>query len=407
VIARELESEEYQLKRSTDRILTTHVGSLARPPELSAMIRGRETGQPHDEADLESRIDEAVRDVVRRQAEAGIDIIDDGEQGKLSFNGYVNSRLEGFELRPSTEAWGGPWAGTREAAAFPEFYARNLPQMPAGGGTAGSGMGGTVTCVGPVKYKGHAAVKADLERLKAAANDVRHEELFMPSLGAGYIAATRPNEYFGSEEEYHQVLADAMHEEYCAIIDAGLTLQIDEPRMIMWWTMHPDKSIEDARVWAQRSAEITNYSLRDIPRDRVRFHTCYGIDIGPRLYDIELKHVIDNLLTVNAGAYSFEASNPRHEHEYHVWENVKLRDGQILIPGIISHTTNLVEHPGLIAERIRRYARIAGRENVIAGADCGFAAGGGGLPDIHPTVVWAKFDALAEGARLAWKELWS
>ena len=396
------------MKRSTDRILTTHVGSLARAPELSAAIRSRESGQPFDEPALSRSIEDAVRDVVKRQVDAGIDIIDDGEQGKLSFNGYVNSRLEGFELRPSPLAGRGPWAGTREAAAFPEFYGRNLPQgAPAGGGTTGGGFGGIVTCVGPVKYKGHAVVKQDIERLAGATAGLRHEELFMPSLGAAYIAATRPNEYYRTDEEYHQALAEAMAEEYRAIIDAGLTLQVDEPRMLMYWTMHPDKSIDEARVWAQRSAEITNYSLRGIPPDRVRFHTCYGIDIGPRVYDIELKHVIDILLEVNAGAYSFEASNPRHEHEYHLWEDVRLRDGQILIPGVISHTTNLVEHPELIAERIGRYARIVGRENVIAGADCGFSAGGGGQPDIHPTVVWAKFSVLVEGARLATNQLWA
>jgi 5-methyltetrahydropteroyltriglutamate--homocysteine methyltransferase len=278
--------------------------------------------------------------------------------------------------------------------------------MPAGSGTTGGGFGGIVTCVGPVSYKGHVAVIEDIQRLKTAVANLSYEELFVPSLGAAYIAATRPNEYYQSDEEYHQALADAMREEYQAIIDAGLTLQVDEPRMIMYWTMHPDKSIEDARIWAQRSAEITNYSLRDIPPERVRFHTCYGIDIGPRVYDIELKHVIDILLKVNAGAYSFEASNPRHEHEYHLWKGVKLRDGQVLIPGVISHTTNLVEHPELIAERIGRYARIVGRENVIAGADCGFSAGGGGQPDVHPSVVWAKFAALAEGARLASGQLW-
>jgi 5-methyltetrahydropteroyltriglutamate--homocysteine methyltransferase len=372
------------------------------------MIRVRESGENHDAAELERSIDRAVQDVVKKQAEAGIDIIDDGEQGKLSFNGYVNSRLEGFELRPSSLGGRGPWAGTREAAAFPEFYARNIPQgAPAGGGTTGGGFGGVVTCVGTVKYKGHDAVARDIQRLKEATNGVPHEELFMPSLGAAYIAATRPNEFYESDDEYHQALADAMHEEYRVIIDAGLTLQVDEPRMLMYWTMHPEKSIEEAQQWAHRSAEITNYSLRDIPPDRVRFHTCYGIDIGPRVYDMELKNVMDALLSVNAGAYSFEASNPRHEHEYHLWEGVKLREGQALIPGVISHTTNLVEHPDLVAERILRYANIVGRENVIAGADCGFSAGGGGQPDIHPTVVWAKFSSLAEGARLATAKLWS
>ena len=396
------------MKTSTNRILTTHVGSLARSQELSASIRMRESGGQYDAATLERDIDAAVGEVVRKQVEAGIDIIDDGEQGKLSFNGYVNSRLEGFELRPASGAGRGPWAGTREAAAFPEFYTRNVPQgVPGGGGTSGGGFGGVVTCVGPVKYKGYDAVTHDIQRLKAAADGVPHEELFMPSLGAAYIAATRPNEFYKSDDEYHQALADAMREEYRVILDAGLTLQVDEPRMLMYWTMHPEKSIEEARQWAHRSAEITNYSLRDIPSDRVRFHTCYGIDIGPRVYDMELKNVMDALLSVNAGAYSFEASNPRHEHEYHLWESVKLRDGQVLIPGVISHTTNLVEHPELVAERILRYAAIVGRENVIAGADCGFSAGGGGQPDIHPTVVWAKFSSLSEGARLATARLWS
>src|SRR4029079_3592203 len=240
----------------------------------------------------------------------------------------------------------------------------------------------------------------------AALQGLRHEEVFMPAIAPSYIAATLPNEYYRTESEYEQAIADALREEYKAIVDAGFILQIDDPRLVTYYMMNPGKSVDDCRKWAAQRVEAINYSIRDIPPEKVRFHTCYSIDVGPRIHEMELKDIVDIILKINAGAYSFEAANPRNEHEYHVSERVKLPAGKILIPGVISHTTNLVEHPELIAERIVRYAKIVGRENVIAGADCGFAASGIRFNDVHPTAVWLKLAALADGARLATRQLW-
>ena len=275
-----------------------------------------------------------------------------------------------------------------------------------GGRTRGDRRHGVDICTGPISYKGHAAVQADIENLKAALQGPPHEEVFMPAIAPSYISATLPNEYYRTDEEYEQALADALREEYRAIVDAGFILQIDDPRLVTYYMMNPELSVEDCRTWAAQRVEAINYSLRDIPPEKVRFHTCYSIDVGPRIHDMELKDIVDVILKINAGAYSFEAANPRHEHEYHVFEQVKLPEGMILIPGVISHTTNLVEHPELIAERIVRFASIVGRENVIAGADCGFAASAMRFNDTHPSVAWLKFAALAEGARLATRQLW-
>src|SRR2546429_470313 len=258
----------------------------------------------------------------------------------------------------------------------------------------------------PSANRVRAPAGADIENLETALKGLRHEEVFVPAIAPSYIFATLANEFYRTEEEYEQALADALREEYRAIVDAGFVLQIDDPRLITQYMMTPDLSVADCRTWAEKRVEAINYSLRGIPRDRVRFHTCYSIDVGPRVYDMELKDIVDILLKINAGAYSFEAANPRHQHEYHVFEQVRPPNGTILIPGVISHTTNLVEHPELIAERIVRYAKIVGRENVIAGADCGFAASGIRFNDVHPSVVWLKFAAMAEGARLATRQLW-
>ena len=249
-------------------------------------------------------------------------------------------------------------------------------------------------------------MKTEIENLKAALQGLRHEEVFMPAIAPSYIAATLPNEYYRTESEYEQAIADALREEYKAIVDAGFILQIDDPRLVTYYMMNPGKSVDDCRRWAAQRVEAINYSIRDIPAEKIRFHTCYSIDVGPRVHEMELKDIVDIILQINAGAYSFEAANPRHEHEYHVFEHVKLAEGKILIPGVISHTTNLVEHPELIAERIQRYANLVGRENVIAGADCGFAASAVRFNDTHPSVAWLKFAALAEGARLATRRLW-
>src|SRR6516164_5333702 len=396
------------MKRSTDRVLTTHVGSLARPDDLAAILRAKDRGQPYDSAAYTRLVKDAVADVVRRQAEAGVDVVTDGEQGKESFFGYIVERFDGFTRKPApTGQEGNPRGGSREYQAFPEYYAwsERIAEW-AGGRGSDRNRYGVHVCTGPISYKGQAAVRADIANLELALKGLRHEEVFMPAIAPSYVSATLANEFYRTEEEYEQALADALREEYRAIVDAGFVVQIDDPRLVTQYMMSPNLSVADCRKWAEKRVEAINYSLRRTPREKVRFHTCYSIDVGPRVHDMELKDIVDILLTINAGAYSFEAANPRHEHEYHVFEQVRPPDGTILIPGVISHTTNLVEHPELIAERIVRYAKIVGRENVIAGADCGFAASGVRFNDVHPSVVWLKFAAMTEGARLATRQLW-
>jgi 5-methyltetrahydropteroyltriglutamate--homocysteine methyltransferase len=395
------------MKRSTERILTTHVGSLARPDALIPFLRSKERGQPYDRDTYAKLVREAVADVVRKQTEAGIDIVTDGEQGKASFYGYVVERIDGFERKPAPPGQEGhPRATSREYRAFPDYYAWSERIAEWAGGRGGDRRHGVDVCTGKVSYKGHAAVRTDIENIKTALGGLPHEEVFMPAIAPSYIFATLSNEFYRTEEEYEQALADALREEYRAIVDAGFVLQVDDPRLVTYYMMNPDASVADCRKWVAKRVEAINYSLRGIPPERVRFHTCYSIDVGPRLYDMELKDIVDMLLRIDAGAYSFEAANPRHEHEYHVFEQTRPPDGKILIPGVISHTTNLVEHPELIAERIARFARIVGRENVIAGADCGFAASAVRFNDTHSSVAWLKFAALAEGARLATRQLW-
>ncbi|MGZ8424633.1 MAG: cobalamin-independent methionine synthase II family protein [Candidatus Binatia bacterium] len=395
------------MKRSSERILTSHVGSLARADSLIPLLRLKEQGQSYDRDELARRVREAVTDVVRQQVEAGIDIVTDGEQGKSSFYGYVVERFSGFERKPP--APGNemrPRSAGREYLAFPDYYAWSERIAEPFGGRGGRGRG-VDTCTGPVSYKGHAAVQADIANLKAATKGRTIEDVFMPAISSAYVAATFANEYYRSPAEYEKAVSDAMREEYKAIVDAGFILQIDDPRLVTYFMMHPELSVADCRKWAAERVEVINDSLRGIPSEKVRFHTCYSIDVGPRIHEMALKDIVDIILQINAGAYSFEAANPRHEHEYHVFERVKLPAGKILMPGVISHTTNLVEHPELIAERIVRFAKIVGRENVIAAADCGFAASALRFNDTHPSVAWLKFAALAEGAGLATRELWN
>ena len=388
------------MKQSTDRIITTHAGSLARPQDLLEMLRSRAGGEQVDEAAFAARAKAAVTDVVRRQAEIGIDVVTDGEQSKPSFQAYVTDRLTGFETRPGGEA-PGSWAGTRERLQFPEYYSeqqqvQGVPLTPAV----------TIVCTGPITYRGQAALQTDIANLKSALQGLSVAQAFMPSISVNNIEAGRSNEYYKTNEEFLQAIADAMREEYRAIVEAGLVLQVDDPRFSTQYNSAPDWSLEQTRRWMEQRAELVNYSLKGIAPEMVRFHTCYSIDMGPRLNDMPLKDLVDIMLRINAGAYSFETANPRHDHEYHLWEEVKLPPGKVLIPGVISHTTNLIEHPELVAERIVRYAKIVGRENMIAGADCGFAATARTRQDVHPTVAWEKLRSLVEGAALASKELW-
>ena len=396
------------MKHSTERILTTHVGSLARAEPLIPLLRLRENGQRYDREQLAKLVREAVTDVVRKQVESGIDIVTDGEQGKASFFGYIIERFSGFQRKPPTPGTAPrPRAAGREYLSFPDYYAwSERIAEPFGGRSGGRGQGGVDTCTGPVRYRGHEAVQKDVDNLKAAVKGHAHEDVFLPAIASSYVASTFANEYYRTHEEYEQAVSDAVREEYKAIVDAGFILQIDDPRLVSYYMMYPELSVEECRKWAAQRVEAINDSIRGIPPEKIRFHTCYSIDVGPRIHEMALKDIVDILLKINAGAYSFEAANPRHEHEYHVFEQVKLPDGKILIPGVISHTTNLVEHHELVAERIVRFAKIVGRENVIAGADCGFAASALRFNDTHPSGAWLKFAALAEGARLATRELW-
>ena len=387
------------MKRSTDRILTTHAGSLPRPPDLLEMMQARESGRPYDEQAYAARLRSAVGEIARRQIETGLDIIDDGEMSKPGFIPYVNERLGGFEPRKDAPG-GSPFAGSREFKSFPEFYEWFARVMP-----SPALRSVHLVCTGPITYKGQKYVQRDIENLKTALKGVKAEDLFMPAISPTSIEDWQKNAYYRTDEEYLFAIAEAMHEEYKAIVDAGFVVQIDDPHIATYYTLKPNVSVDQCRRWAEVRIEALNHALRDLPRDRVRWHTCYGINIGPRVHDMELKDIVDIFLKVRAGAYSFEAANPRHEHEWRVWENVRLPEGTVLIPGVITQSSVLVEHPELVAQRIVRFAKVVGRENVIAGADCGFATFAGST-EIHESVVWAKFTSLVEGARLATRELW-
>ena len=384
------------MKRSRERILTTHAGSLPRPADLLEMVRALADGRPYDRDAYARRVKSAVGEIVRRQVELGVDVIDDGEMGKPSFVTYVIDRLSGFEL--SDKATELPWSGSKEYVSFPEFYAATVGQTP-------NARARRFACTGPIAYRGQAQVKADIDNLKAALGGVGVEEAFIPAISPSNVEGRQDNTYYKTDEEYLFAIADAMREEYKAIVDAGFLVQIDDPRLVTYYIMDPRSTVDECRRWAEVRVEALNHALRGLPRERVRFHTCYGINMGPRVHDMELKDVVDIMLKVRAGAYSFEAANPRHEHEWRVWEGVKLPEGALLVPGVITQSTILVEHPELVAERIVKFAKVVGRENVIAGSDCGFATFAGST-EIHPSVVWAKLKALSDGARIATKQLW-
>ena len=383
------------MKRSGERILTTHVGSLPRPPDLLDMVQAKEQRKPVDEKAHAAKLRASVKDVVRKQIELGIDIIDDGEFGKPSFVSYVNERLGGFKLDTEVPRQS-PWAASREARSFPEFY---------GDGHVAARQNHMV-CTAPVTYRGMAQLQVDIANLRAALNGAKPAEVFMPAISPTSAADWQRNGYYKSEEEYLFAIADALREEYEAIVKAGFLLQVDDPHLVTYWIKEPDLTLEQCRKWAELRVEALNHALRNIAPENIRHHTCYGINMGPRIHDLEFKYIIDIVLKIRAGAYSFEAANPRHEHEWKLWETVKLPAGKSLIPGVISHSTVLVEHPELVAERIGRFAKVVGRENVIAGADCGFATFAGSK-EVHPSIVWEKFRSLVDGARMASKELWA
>jgi len=384
------------LPERAHRILTTHAGSLPRRASLSALLFARMSRQPFDAAALARETTEAVSEIARKQREIGIDIVSDGEQSKTSFQHYMADRLSGLE--PIT-----PKAGerqTRENMAFPSFYK--------GGAHAGSAQP-RLACTGPIKYTGHKQLAEDLANLKATLGAGAPVGVFMPSVSPSSCAGMMENRYYKSDDDHVAAVAEALREEYEGIVTAGFMVQIDDPRLASHYTLTPGESIEDARRWGRRRIEVLNHALRNIPPDRVRHHTCYGINMGPRVSDMELKHLADLIITIRAGYYSFEMANPRHEHEWRVWEDVKLPDDKVLIPGCITHASVIVEHPELVAERIVRLARIVGRERVIAGSDCGFAStlAPNQPPEVEPEIVWAKFASLVEGAHLASRALWT
>jgi 5-methyltetrahydropteroyltriglutamate--homocysteine methyltransferase len=392
------------MKTSTNRILTTHVGSLPRPESITTLLRARLSGQTIDEAELASRVAEAVTEVVRRQADVGIDVISDGEMGKTSFLGYAEERLTGFVTLRTDDpsATGSPWEQRietrREWWAFREYYQEYLPRaMPPAASPA--------VCQCPIAYKGEALLQRDIATFKAALQGVNVEEAFVPAIAPAMVGRGQ-NQYYATEEEYVFAIAEALKTEYRAIVDAGFILQIDDPGLGETWDMMiPAPPLEEYRRLQARNIDALNQALAGIPEERVRYHLCWGSWQGPHVHDLGLRDIVDLLLRVKAQAYSVEAATPRHSYEWRVWEDVTLPEGKVLIPGVIAHTTAVVEHPETVAERIMNFASVVGRERVIAGADCGFAQGAM-YQRQHPTVMWAKFEALVQGARLASERLW-
>jgi 5-methyltetrahydropteroyltriglutamate--homocysteine methyltransferase len=385
------------IQQNTDRIQTTHIGSLPRPHVLLDIMKAKYAGEAYDEAEYQQTLTDCVAESVRKQAECGIDIVTDGEFSKPGFFTYVQERLDGFEARPDQKMV----LFQKEVEAFPEYYAEYFKTAM---------MGGTilpitpVVCTGPVKYKGEKLLQTDIANVKAAADaaGVAHEHVFLPATAPSGVGV---NEYYKTQEEYFHALAGELNKEYKAIVDAGILVQIDDPFL-------PDIFVEPGLDEAQmmRRAEIyveaCNVALEGIPAERVRFHTCYGINEGPRLFEAKLADIISYVFNVKAGQFSFEGANARHEHEYHLFENVKVPEGVVVCPGVITHASNIVEHPELIAERLIRFAKLVGRENVMAGADCGFSSQALYKTEVHETVVWEKFKAMREGADIATRKLW-
>ena len=389
------------MKRSSNRILTTHVGSLIRPQSLQEFLRSKQAGKPYDENAYQECLTTSVADVVRDQAQAGIDVVSDGEFGKsISWAQYALERLSGFERRPIKQDASNPFKRGADRTKFAEFYAE-LDSKEAVATTT------EAICVGPIKYTGQAELQRDIDNLKAALKGVKVEEAFLPVAAPASVIPDRKNEYYKSDSELQAAIAEAMRTEYKMIVDGGFLLQLDDARSAVTFDrMVPPASFADYRSWLADQVDVLNHAINGLPADRIRYHVCWGSWPGPHTSDIPLKDIVDLILKVKVGAYVIEGANPRHEHEWQVWKNAKLAPGQVVIPGVISHATNVVEHPELVAERIVRLAKFVGRENVIAGTDCGFAQGPF-YRRVHPSVMWAKLEALSAGARLASKELWS
>ena len=388
------------MKRSSERILSTHVGSLIRPPKLQEFLRAKQGGKPYDEQGFQKCLSDSVAEVVKQQADAGIDVVSDGEFGKsISWAQYALTRLSGFERRPIKTDAANPFKRGADRTKFAEFY-EELDEKQAVSTTT------EAICTGPISYVGNDELERDIRNFKTALAKVKVEEAFLPVAAPASVIPDRKNEYYKNDEELQVAIAAAMRTEYKTIVDAGFIVQLDDARSAVTYDrMVPPGSFADYRRWLETQIEILNHAIEGLPQDRVRYHICWGSWPGPHTSDVPLKDIVDVVLKAKVGAFVIEGANPRHEHEWKVWKDAKLAPGQILIPGVISHATNVVEHPELVAERIVRLANLVGRENVIAGTDCGFAQGPF-YRRVHPSIMWAKLEALAEGARLASKELW-
>ena len=394
------------MRRSTDRILVSHAGTLPRPPEIVQLLSQGSAAA----AELAARLPAAVAEIVRQQVEVGVDIVNDGEIPKRgTFSSYIQERIEGIEPRQFGVGEGPPPRDVngRDRKDFPGFFSAGLGGFGQARGTFGGASAQRPTeaqrtlqfCTAPLRYVGRAGAEQDIANLKAAVAGLDVEP-WLPAITPGTVEHWLWNEHYGSDEEFLDAIADVMHEEYKLIADSGIMLQVDDPDLPDGWQMYPDMSVADYRKYAQLRVEALNYGLRDIPADRIRFHTCWGSSHGPHKNDIPLRHIVDLVLQVKAECVSIEASNPRHEHDWTVWEEVKLPEGKSLMPGVVGHSSDLIEDPELVAERLIRYAGLVGKENVIAGTDCGLGQRVG-----HPEIAWAKLAASAEGARLATAKL--
>ena len=385
--------------RSTDRIRTSHAGALEQPESLREIIRKRDEGQAYDQEAFDKELLAAVAAVVKRQLECGLDSVCDGEFGKQNFTSYVGTRISGYQpkvLDPAAAP--NPLASVRrDTTEFPGYYNRRGNTLF---GRGASSQRTRITCTGPLRYTGQQAIQREIEIFRQALNGLSYEEAFLPAAGPGILSSTTMNEYYRSEEEFVWAIAEAMRNEYQAIVDAGFLLQIDDPHLLMAWQQESEMTVGDYQRYTAVRVEAINHALKGISPESVRLHTCWGSWLGPHTTDIPLRDIVEVLLQMNVGVFSIEASNPRHEHEWRVWEEIKLPAGKMLMPGVVGHFGDFVEHPELIAERLVRYAKLVGRENLIAGTDCGLRRVG------HPEIAWAKFRAMAEGARIASKRLW-
>jgi 5-methyltetrahydropteroyltriglutamate--homocysteine methyltransferase len=382
------------MKFSTERILTTHAGALPQPPDLKQMHGARDTGTPLNADAFRQRVRAAVAEVVKKQLDCGLDVINDGEVGKSNFSRYARDRLSGFTERTAKPGEQTSTIFARDLVEFSEYFKNRTYHR-------GDNVR-RVFCNAPLEYVGQESLKSEIEDFRAALAGQRYEEAFLPAIAPGTIEHWMKNDYYPNDEAYLMAIADAMHDEYKAIVDAGFLLQIDDPDLPDGWQFMSNMTVPEYRKYAELRIDALNHGLRDIPADGVRFHTCWGSYHGPHKYDIPLRDIIDLILKVKANTISIEAANPRHEHEWRVWEEVKLPAGKVLVPGVVGHATDIVEHPQAIADRLVRYAKIVGRENVMAGTDCGLGPRVG-----DPQIAWAKFEAMAEGARIATKALWN